>query len=111
MRGNLGQADELVGLEEALASASSKCYVEDLRPSSSWTYVFPTCRPGPSTSTEYLLGTSFARPLIAKRMVEIAEMKGADAVAHGATGKGNDQVRFEMTVMALNPATHHRPLA
>ncbi len=101
---NLGQADELVGLEEkALASGASKCYVEDLRVEFLKDYVFPTMQAGAIYERDYLLGTSFARPLIAKRMVEIAELEGADAVAHGATGKGNDQVRFELTVMALNP--------
>ncbi len=101
---NLGQADELVGLEEkALASGASKCYVEDLRAEFLTDFVFPTLQAGAIYERDYLLGTSFARPLIAKRMVEIAELEGADAVAHGATGKGNDQVRFEMTVMALNP--------
>ena len=101
---NLGQADELVGLEEkALASGASKCYVEDLRAEFLTDYVFPTMQAGAIYERDYLLGTSFARPLIAKRMVEIAELEGADAVSHGATGKGNDQVRFEVTVMALNP--------
>jgi argininosuccinate synthase len=101
---NLGQADELEGLEEkALASGASKCYVEDLRAEFLTDYVFPTMQAGAIYEREYLLGTSFARPLIAKKMVEIAELEGADAVAHGATGKGNDQVRFELTVMALNP--------
>jgi argininosuccinate synthase len=101
---NLGQDDELTGLEEkAIASGASKCYVEDLRAEFLTDYVFPTMQAGAVYEREYLLGTSFARPLIAKRMVEIAELEGADAVAHGATGKGNDQVRFELTVMALNP--------
>ncbi len=101
---NLGQADELNGLEEkAIASGASKCYVEDLRTEFMTDYVFPTMQAGAIYERDYLLGTSFARPLIAKRMVEIAELEGADAVAHGATGKGNDQVRFELTVMALNP--------
>ena len=101
---NLGQADELNGLEEkAMASGASKCYVEDLRSEFLTDYVFPTLQAGAIYERDYLLGTSFARPLIAKRMVEIAELEGADAVAHGATGKGNDQVRFELTVMALNP--------
>jgi argininosuccinate synthase len=104
---NLGQADELVGLEEkAIASGATKCYVEDLRVEFLTDYVFPTMQAGATYERDYLLGTSFARPLIAKRMVEIAEMEGADAVAHGATGKGNDQVRFELTVMALNPRLH-----
>ncbi|MBI1293473.1 argininosuccinate synthase [bacterium] len=101
---NLGQDDELPGLEEkAIASGASKCYVEDLRSEFLTDYVFPTMQAGAIYEREYLLGTSFARPLIAKRMVEIAALEGADAVAHGATGKGNDQVRFELTVMALNP--------
>jgi len=101
---NLGQADELEGLEEkAIASGASKCYVEDLRSEFLTDYVFPTMQAGAIYERDYLLGTSFARPLIAKRLVEVAEMEGADAIAHGATGKGNDQVRFELTVMALNP--------
>lgn len=101
---NLGQDDELEGLEaKALASGASKCYVEDLRLEFLSDFVFPTLQAGAIYERDYLLGTSFARPLIAKKLVEIAEMEGADAVAHGATGKGNDQVRFELTVMALNP--------
>jgi len=101
---NLGQDDELHGLEEkALASGASKCYVEDLRLEFLTDFVFPTMQAGAIYERDYLLGTSFARPLIAKRLVEVAELEGADAVAHGATGKGNDQVRFELTVMALNP--------
>ncbi|HRJ42853.1 MAG: argininosuccinate synthase [Caldilineaceae bacterium] len=101
---NLGQDDELPGLEEkAIASGASKCYVEDLRSVFLTDFVFPTMQAGALYERDYLLGTSFARPLIAKRLVEVAEMEGADAVAHGATGKGNDQVRFELTVMALNP--------
>ncbi len=101
---NLGQAEELEGLEEkALASGASKIYIEDLRLEFLTEYVFPTMQAGAIYERKYLLGTSMARPLIAKRLVEIAEMEGADAVAHGATGKGNDQVRFELTVMALNP--------
>ncbi len=104
---NLGQTDELDGLEEkAIASGASKCYVEDLRAQFLTDFVFPTMQAGAIYEREYLLGTSFARPLIAERMVEIAELEGADAVAHGATGKGNDQVRFELTVMALNPRLH-----
>ena len=104
---NLGQADELTGLEEkAKASGASKCYVEDLRNEFLIDFVFPTLQAGAIYERDYLLGTSFARPLIAKRMVEIAALEGADAVAHGATGKGNDQVRFELTVMALNPRLH-----
>ena len=101
---NLGQESELTGLEEkAIASGASKCYVEDLRSEFLTDFVFPTMQAGALYERDYLLGTSFARPLIAKRLVEVAELEGADAVAHGATGKGNDQVRFELTVMALNP--------
>ncbi|NOZ48537.1 MAG: argininosuccinate synthase [Chloroflexi bacterium] len=101
---NLGQEEELAGLEEkALASGASKLYIEDLRMEFITDYVFPTMQAGAIYERKYLLGTSMARPLIAKRLVEIAELEGADAVAHGATGKGNDQVRFELTVMALNP--------
>ncbi|OQA43837.1 MAG: Argininosuccinate synthase [Chloroflexi bacterium ADurb.Bin325] len=101
---NLGQEEELSGLEaKALASGASKLYIEDLREQFITDFIYPTLRAGAVYEREYLLGTSFARPLIAQRMVEIAEQEGADAVAHGATGKGNDQVRFELTVMALNP--------
>ena len=101
---DLGQEEELDGLEaKAIASGASKVYIEDLRLEFLTDYVFPTMQAGATYERDYLLGTSMARPLIAKKMVEIAEMEGADAVAHGATGKGNDQVRFELTVMALNP--------
>ena len=101
---DLGQGDELGGLEEkALASGASKLYVEDLREEFITEYLYPMLQAGAVYERKYLLGTSVARPLIAKRMVEIAELEGADAVAHGCTGKGNDQVRFELTVMALNP--------
>jgi len=102
--GNLGQDDELEGLEEkALASGAVKAYVEDLREEFLSEYAFPTMAAGAVYEREYLLGTSFARPIIAKRQVEIAELEGADGVAHGCTGKGNDQVRFELTFKALNP--------
>jgi len=101
---DVGQEEELNGLEEkALASGASKLIVADLREEFLNSYVFPTMQAGAVYEREYLLGTSIARPLIAKRMVEIAEDEGADAIAHGCTGKGNDQVRFELTVMALNP--------
>jgi argininosuccinate synthase len=101
---NLGQEEELSGLEaKALASGASKIYIEDLREEFVTDFIYPTLKAGAIYERDYLLGTSFARPLIAKRMVEVAELEGADAVAHGATGKGNDQVRFELTVMALNP--------
>ena len=101
---DLGQEEELTGLEEkAIASGASKCYILDLRDEFLTEFVYPTMKAGAVYEREYLLGTSFARPLIAKHLVEVAEKEGADAVAHGATGKGNDQVRFELTVMALNP--------
>jgi len=101
---DLGQGEELEGLEEkALATGASKAYIEDLREEFLMEYAFPTMMAGAIYERQYLLGTSFARPLIAKRQVEIAELEGADAVAHGCTGKGNDQVRFELTYKALNP--------
>ncbi len=101
---NLGQGDELEGLEEkALASGASKIYIEDLREAFITDYIYPTLLAGAIYERKYLLGTSFARPLIARRQVEIAEIEGADAVSHGCTGKGNDQVRFELTFQALNP--------
>jgi argininosuccinate synthase len=101
---DLGQEEELTGLEEkAIRSGASKLYIRDLREEFLRDFVFPTLRAGAVYEREYLLGTSFARPLIAKHLVEIAELEGADAIAHGATGKGNDQVRFELTVMALAP--------
>ena len=104
MCANLGQEEELDGLEaKALTSGASKCYIEDLREEFITEFIFPTLRAGAVYERKYLLGTSFARPIIARRQVEIAEIEGADAVAHGATGKGNDQVRFELTYQALNP--------
>ncbi|MBD3244151.1 MAG: argininosuccinate synthase, partial [Chitinivibrionales bacterium] len=104
MCSNLGQAEELEGLEEkALATGASKVYVEDQREEFITGYIYPTLRAGAIYEHNYLLGTSFARPLIAKRQVEIAQQEGATMVAHGATGKGNDQVRFELTYMALDP--------
>jgi argininosuccinate synthase len=101
---DLGQAEELSGLEEkARASGAVACYVEDLREAFVRDYLFPLLQSGAIYERTYLLGTSIARPLIAKGQVRIAEREGADAVAHGCTGKGNDQVRFELTYMALNP--------
>lgn len=101
---DLGQEEELTGLEEkAIASGASKLVMMDLREEFLRDYVFPAMQAGAIYEREYLLGTSLARPLIAKKMVEIAEAEGATAVSHGCTGKGNDQVRFELTVMALNP--------
>ncbi len=102
---DLGQEEELAGLEEkALATGASKVYIDDLQEEFARDYIFPMFRSGAVYEGGYLLGTSIARPLIAKRMVEIAKKEGAQAVAHGATGKGNDQVRFELTVMALEPS-------
>ncbi|MBC8447702.1 MAG: argininosuccinate synthase [Chloroflexi bacterium] len=101
---DLGQEEELEGLEEkALSTGASKVYIEDLREEFLMEYAFPTMMAGAIYERQYLLGTSFARPLTAKRQVEIAELEGADAVSHGCTGKGNDQVRFELTYKALNP--------
>ena len=105
MCANLGQAEELDGLEEkALQTGACSVYIEDLREEFITDYIYPTLRAGAIYERKYLLGTSFGRPLIAKRMVEIAQKEGATAVAHGATGKGNDQVRFELTFMALDPS-------
>lgn len=101
---DLGQGDELDPVhDKALKSGASKCYILDLKEEFIADYVWPVVRAGAVYEKKYLLGTSFARPLIAKRLVEIAEKEGADAVAHGATGKGNDQVRFELSVKALAP--------
>ncbi len=101
---DVGQAEELEGLEaKALASGASKLIVKDLREEFLRDYIIPTMQAGAIYERKYLLGTSFARPIIARHQVLVAEQEGADAVAHGATGKGNDQVRFELTYMALNP--------
>jgi argininosuccinate synthase len=101
---DIGQEEELAGLEEkAKKTGAAKVYIEDLRETFARDYVFPMLRAGAVYESGYLLGTSIARPLIAKRMVEIAVENGAEAVAHGATGKGNDQVRFEITAYALKP--------
>ncbi|MBI5931133.1 MAG: argininosuccinate synthase [Chloroflexi bacterium] len=101
---DLGQDDELDGLEEkAIKTGATKAYIQDLREEFITDFIFPSLRASAIYEREYLLGTSFARPLIAKHMVEVAEAEGADAVSHGCTGKGNDQVRFEVTTMALNP--------
>lgn len=102
---HLGQGDELEGLEEkAIRSGATKLIVRDLREEFLREYIIPMMKAGAIYERKYLLGTSIARPIIAKHQVEIAELEGADAVAHGATGKGNDQVRFELSYMALNPA-------
>jgi len=104
--GNVGQADELEGLEEkAIKTGASKLYVEDLTDEFVDEYVIPTVKAG-AMYEEYMLGTSFARPVIAKRIVEIALKEGADAICHGCTGKGNDQVRFELAIKAFAPDMH-----
>jgi len=101
---DLGQEEELDGLEDkAQRTGATKAYVEDLQEEFARDFIFPMMRAGAVYEGRYLLGTSIARPLIAKRMAEIALTEGAQAVAHGATGKGNDQVRFELTTMALAP--------
>ncbi len=100
----LGQGDELEGIKQkALRSGADKCIVKDLRQEFAEQYCFPMLKSGAVYESQYLLGTSIARPLIAKYQVDVAHAEGADAVAHGATGKGNDQVRFELTYMALGP--------
>ena len=101
----LGQGDELAGIKQkALASGAVKCVVKDLRAEFVEDYLWPMLKSGAVYEKTYLLGTSIARPLIAKHQVEVAHAEGATAVAHGATGKGNDQVRFELTYMALDPS-------
>ena len=101
---DVGQEEELHGLKEkGVNSGASKVIIEDLREEFVRDFVFPMLRANAVYEGGYLMGTSIARPLIAKRQVEIAAAEGADAVSHGATGKGNDQVRFELTYMALNP--------
>jgi argininosuccinate synthase len=101
---DIGQEEELDGLEaKALTTGASKCVVEDLREEFARDFIFPIFQAGAIYEGQYFLGTSIARPLIAKRMVEIARAEDADAVAHGATGKGNDQVRFELAAAALAP--------
>ncbi|MHC4171948.1 MAG: argininosuccinate synthase [Planctomycetota bacterium] len=102
---DLGQGDELAGIKrKALASGAVKCVVKDLRKEFVEDYLWPLLRAGAVYEKGYLLGTSVARPLIAKHQVEVAHVEGAKAVAHGATGKGNDQVRFEVSYMALDPS-------
>jgi argininosuccinate synthase len=101
---NIGQEEELSGLrQKALKTGATKVYIDDLRQEFARDFIFPMLRAGAVYESGYLLGTSIARPLIAKRMIEIAKENRADAVSHGATGKGNDQVRFEVTAYALKP--------
>ena len=102
--GDVGQGSELEGVRaKALASGAAECYIEDLRHDFVESYIWPTLKAGAIYGRKYLLGTSMARPLIARRQVEIAKAIGADALAHGCTGKGNDQVRFELTYAAFAP--------
>ena len=101
---DMGQEDELAGLDQkALSTGATKCVIDDLREEFARDFIFPMMKAGAIYEGQYFLGTSIARPLIAKRMVEIARAEKADAIAHGATGKGNDQVRFELTAAALAP--------
>src|SRR6266705_3200508 len=101
---DIGQEEELEGLKEkAIHTGASKCYIENLQEEFARDFIFPMIRAGAIYEGQYFLGTSIARPLIAKRMVEIARKEKAEAIAHGATGKGNDQVRFELTAAALAP--------
>ncbi len=104
MAGDVGQGEELEPLnEKAIKTGASKIYIEDLKDEFVRDFIFPTLKAGAVYEGKYLLGTSFARPIIAKRLVEIALKEGASAICHGCTGKGNDQVRFELTVKALAP--------
>ncbi|MEX1377055.1 MAG: argininosuccinate synthase [Eubacteriales bacterium] len=104
MAADVGQGEELDPLnEKAIKSGASKIYIEDLTKVFVEEYIFPTLKAGAKYEGKYLLGTSFARPIIAKRLVEIAEKEGATTICHGCTGKGNDQVRFELSIKALNP--------
>ncbi len=101
---DIGQDDELVGLEaKAKKTGASKIYIDNLQEEFAKDFIFPMIQAGAIYEGQYFLGTSIARPLIAKRMVEIAKAEGAGSIAHGATGKGNDQVRFELTAAALAP--------
>src|SRR3954463_8766260 len=101
---NIGQEEELKGLAaKAQQTGASKIYIDDLEEEFARDFIFPMMRAGAVYENQYFLGTSIARPLIAKRMIEIARQEKADAIAHGATGKGNDQVRFELTACALAP--------
>ena len=102
--GNIGQEEELDHLDEkAKNTGASKVYIDDLTEEFVRDFVFPAFRANAIYEGQYLLGTSLARPLLAKRQMEIAKIEGADAVSHGATGKGNDQVRFELTYLSIDP--------
>src|SRR3974377_377393 len=102
---NIGQEEELKGLNaKARHTGASKCYIVDLQEEFARDFIFPMVQAGAVYESQYFLGTSIARPLIAKGMIEVAKKEKAEAIAHGATGKGNDQVRFELTPPALAPA-------
>ena len=102
---DVGQAEELDGIDEkALACGAKKSYVEDLNEEFAKDYIFPMFQANAIYENMYLLGTSIARPLISKHLVEVARKEGAEYICHGATGKGNDQIRFELSAYALNPA-------
>ena len=102
---DVGQQEELNGLEaKAIATGASKCIIDDLNEEFARDFIFPMLQGGAIYENNYLLGTSIARPLIAKRLVEVAKAEGADAICHGATGKGNDQVRFELNANAIDPS-------
>jgi argininosuccinate synthase len=109
---DVGQKEELTGLKEkAIKTGASKIYIDDLREEFARDFVFPALRANAIYEGTYLLGTSLARPLIAKRQIEIAKLEGADTVSHGATGKGNDQVRFELNLLcAQSEYQNHRGL-
>ncbi len=105
--GNVGQADELEGLEEkALKTGASKIFIADLKEEFVQNYIYPSVKAGAVYEDDYMLGTAYARPLIAKKLVEIAKAEGADAICHGCTGKGNDQVRFELAIKTFAPEMH-----
>ena len=105
--GDVGQADELEGLEEkALKTGASKLYIVDLKEEFVQDYIYPSLKAGAIYEGDYMLGTAYARPLIAKKLVEIAKQEKADAICHGCTGKGNDQVRFELAIKAFAPEMH-----
>jgi len=104
---DVGQDEELDGLEEkAISTGASKCYIDDLNEEFAKDFIFPMMQGNAIYEGTYLLGTSIARPLIAKRLIEVARKEGADAICHGATGKGNDQIRFELTAYAMEPNIH-----
>ena len=104
---DVGQGTELDGLEEkAIKTGASKLYILDMKEEFITDFIYPTLKAGAVYEGDYLLGTSFARPIIAQKIVEVALKEGADAICHGCTGKGNDQVRFELTIKAFAPDMH-----